>query len=118
MSNSHYLNRPYNNLPNYYGYQYLIPDYAAWKNYTVPFWTPPGYFYEPHYYYPRNDSDQVQNVVCKQTPDQRYCPINAGVVQGSNNVSMCVFGDRKITSERDLSSCTNPISWPAEYTNQ
>lgn len=113
---SHYLYRPYNTLPNYYGYQYLVPQTAAWANYTVPFYTPPGWFYQPHYYYPRNDSEQTPTVPCATTHDNRYCPLGSRVVDDGvpTTVSECQFPDRvRVTSASSLAQCTDPATWPA-----
>jgi hypothetical protein len=114
---SHYLYRNYNNLPNYYGYAYTIPQTAAWANYTVPFWTPPGDFYQPHYYYPRNDFNQSPTVTCQQTYDNRYCPTRSEVVTSVNGMSVCSFSgnSRNVSSTQSLAECEDPNAWPAEY---
>ena len=117
---SHYFFRSYNNLPNYFGDAYVPPNYAAWQNYTVPFSTPPGWFYSPHYYSPRNTFAEVNNVVCKQTSDSRYCPqvTNViGVLSNSSNMthpSMCQLGNRQFTSTQTLAECEFPGSWPPD----
>ena len=117
---SHYFYRPYNNLPNFYGYAYNVQQFAAWNNYTVPFaLNPMGYFYEPHYYYPRNDSEQVPVVVCKSNPDKtRFCPFNANMkydgVKSVNNV-VCTFDNRtNVTAAESLAECQFPGRWPAQ----
>lgn len=113
---SHYLYRDYNRLPNYYSYAYLVPQTAAWANYTVPFWTPPGEFYQPHYYYPRNDFDQQPTVPCKQTHDNRYCPQNSTLYQMDGFPTVCGFvNGRAVTSTFSLAECSDPNSWPMEY---
>ena len=130
---SHYLFRQYNYLPNYYGYQYFIPQSAAWSNYTVPFATPPGDFYQPHYYYPRNDFEQTPNVTCFQTNDNRFCPTNTRVVVSASSSSaspsqmkfnptrttLCEFPNQvQVSSVQSLAVCENPNSWPASYVTQ
>ena len=108
---SHYLFRQYNNLPNYYGYQYFVPQVPAWSNYTVPFAIAPGDFYQPHYYYPRNDFEQTPNVTCTQTFDNRFCPTNASIAP-----QMCKFPNGvQITSAKSLAQCEDPNSWPASF---
>jgi hypothetical protein len=118
---SHYLFRQYNNLPNYFGYQYFIPQSAAWANYTVPFATPPGDFYQPHYYYPRNDFEQTPNVTCFQTNDNRFCPTNTTVTSSTTDrgTTLCEFPNRvQVSSVKNLAVCENPNSWPASYVAQ
>ena len=118
---SHYLYRNYNSLPNYYGYQYFIPQTAAWSNYTVPFATPPGDFYQPHYFYPRNDFNQTPTVPCKPTADNRFCPMASNVISSpsSSSSSTCEFVNRRrISSTQSLAECEDPNSWPPEYTAQ
>lgn len=111
---AHYLFRSYNNLPNYYGYQYFIPQTAAWNNYTVPFATPPGDFYQPHYYYPNNDFNQTPTVTCTRTFDNRFCPTNTVISKQT-----CEFPNSiKITSAQSLAQCENPTSWPAALITQ
>lgn len=113
---SHYYYRGSNFLPNYYGYQYLIPTSAAWANYTVPFLTPPGEFYQPHYYYPRNDFNQQPTVPCNQTPDNRYCPQNSTQHQVNGSPTVCGFvNGRAVTSTFSLAECQDPNAWPLEY---
>lgn len=113
---SHYFYRPGNYLSNYFGYQYLAPQYAAWQNYTVPFYTPPGWFYEPHYYYPRNDSQQLPSVVCKNTTDGRFCPLSSNEYHA--NPSMCQMGDRTISSVSSLAECEFPGTWPVDFNDK
>ena len=109
---AHYLFRPYNSLPNYYGDAYVPPYFAAWQNYTVPFATAPGWFFSPHYYYPRNDASEITNVVCNPTSDYRYCPAVTDNIQYGDYPSMCQFKDRQITSTSTLAECEYPGSWP------
>lgn len=118
---SHYFNRPYFNLPNYYGDAYIPPNYAAWNNYSVPFALPTGYFYSPHYYSPRNDFQEITNVVCKSTSDNRYCPITTEVISPKKIneqlyvPSMCLFDqNRLISSTQTLAECEYPGNWPME----
>lgn len=109
---AHYLFRGYNNLPNYYGDAYIPPMYAAWSNYTVPFSTPPGWFYSPHPYAPRNTFEVQPSVPCKETPDARWCPMIAGVKPPtSQNVSMCVFGGQQISSAEGKAECQRADTW-------
>lgn len=111
---SHYLYRAYNTLPHYYGYQYLVPQPAAWLNYSVPFATPPGWFYEPHYFYPRNDFAAAATVPCESTHDNRFCPLGARVVDAPTvSPSRCLFPDRvQVTSASSLAQCQDPHTWP------
>ena len=111
---AHYLFRPYVSLPNYYGDAYVPPTYAAWQNYTVPFATPPGWYYSPHYYAPRNEATELTNVVCQPTIDHRYCPQITKNVSNFPFPSTCELGTRKFTSTQTLAECEYPGSWPAE----
>jgi hypothetical protein len=116
-----YQNTPYNSLPNFFfGNAYVMPNFPTWMNYTVPFPTFPGDFYTPHYYYPRNDFNQVPNVVCQVTPDNRYCPMETNiVVPKTGHVSLCELNNRYASSEESLAACQSIQSWPLEfYKNQ
>ena len=116
---AHYYSRPYSQLPNYFGYQYIIPQYSAWSNYTIPYAVFPGDFYVPHYYGVRNDSEQLPTVVCNQTKDGRYCPVAATEIQVPNSaVSACQFADRVVSSTPTLAQCNAPQSWPMSFEQQ
>jgi hypothetical protein len=116
---SHYFFRPNNFLPNYYGYAYLVPNYVARQNYTVPFALPPGDFYEPHYYYPRNDAEQRSVVICRPTQDNRFCPVNSNVVlsQKNSDISHCNFGSMMVSSAQSEAECQDPRRWPDAIEN-
>lgn len=113
---SHFIYRDYNFLPNYYGYAYMIPQTAAWANYTVPFLTPPGEFYQPHYYYPRNDFEQQPTVPCHQTHDNRFCPEKSTPHKVDGSPTVCGFTNgRAVTSTLSMAECQSSLSWPMEY---
>jgi hypothetical protein len=110
---SHYFYRPGNYLPNYFGYQYLTPEFSNWGNYTVPFAIPPYSSIVPHNYYVRNDADQIPSIVCQKTSDNRFCPLaSREIVTNSTGVSQCGIGDRTFTSVSSLAECNFPGSWP------
>ena len=114
MSSGHYQFRPYNNLPYLYNDAYIVPNYAAWQNYTVPFGTFPGDFYVPHNFYPRNEFNQTQAVVVKQTDDGAWCPQQTTVVKDFNGTSFCSFNGRKIQAVKSLAEAESSVSWPSD----
>lgn len=114
----HYRARGYYGLPNLYGYAYYVPDFAYTQNYTVPFYTYPGWFYRPHAYYPRNRYTMENNVVCQATSDPNaYCPKNATLAT-SNGVKMCSFQDGTMqTAAESMSQCQDPGNWGINRVN-
>lgn len=118
---SNYFYQPYNGLPNFYGDAYVAPNYAAWQNYTVPFFTYPGWFYDPHYYAPRNDASQVPIIPCKMSDDHNFfCPEVSNFTNGaqSSGIVYCDFGGgRKETAPKTLAECQMPMRWPTSWTN-
>jgi hypothetical protein len=111
---SHYLYRIYNYLPYYHGYAYYVPQYVASYNQTTPYFVPPGDFYQPHYYYPRSDSEQISSVPCKASSDGKvYCPI--GSTFTATKPVMCDFGnDRQVSAAPSKDQCQDPRRWPRD----
>lgn len=112
----HYKYQGYGGLPNYYGYSGL-PNYSYNQNYTVPFYTYPGWFHRPHYYYPRNRYTQTNNAVCHTAESKSgdklpgFCPIKAHA-ELSKNQTMCVFPDgTKQTAAESMAHCQDPGIW-------
>jgi hypothetical protein len=111
-----YYYKPYMSLPNYYGDAYVPPYYAAWQNYTVPYYLNPGYSYSPHEYAPRNDSLQLPTIPCKSSTDQtHFCPM---VATFDKNEEQCQFTQvtpvRSVTATLTMAECQSPMTWPTE----
>lgn len=113
--------RNYTNRPQYFGYQYYLPDYAFQRNYSVPFATYPGDYYVPNYYYPRpyqtvNRYAQTQNVACYANEDKsNYCPVNTQHVTNEQGQHYCHYPPNgvNISAPQSLDQCQNPSNWPA-----